>query len=114
MKKMKLWMLTAILTICGVNLLSSCSDRIDQPSNPQEEITEEALEKALVGLHVDVSSYMMGDDMIRVWDLHDDNTFVAYDLYYNEAKDYAFAIDTLKGSWKPFLNQELQYNPEER
>ena len=77
-------------------------------------MTEEELGEALVGMHVDVSSYMMGDDLIRVWDLRGDNTFIAYDLYYNEEEDDAFAIDTLKGTWKPFLKQEIQYNPEDK
>lgn len=118
MKTMRRKMLAAILTICGVNLLlTSCADVIDNPSvpkNPQEEMTEEELGEALVGMHVDVSSYMMGDDLIRVWDLRGDKTFIAYDLYYNEEEDDAFAIDTLKGTWKPFLQQEIQYNPEDK
>lgn len=49
-----------------------------------------------------------------MWDLHDDNSFIAYDLYYNEEEDNAFAIDTLTGKWKPFLQQEIQYNPEDK
>ena len=116
MKKFSFWMLAAIMTICGATtMLTSCSEVIDNPSvptNPQEDMTVEELGKALVGMHVDVSNYMMGDDVIRVWDLHGDNTFVAYDLFYDEDNDNAFAVDTLKGTWKPFLNEEIQYNPE--
>ena len=116
----KILMIAAMLTICGTLCTSLTSCHVDNddtlvPTNPEEkEITTEAeLQEVLVGMHVDVSSYMMGDDLIRVWNLRGDSTFIAYDLYYNEEEDNAFAIDTLTGRWKAFLNEEIQYNPED-
>lgn len=32
MRKMKLWMFAAILTICGTTLLTSCIDYVDNPA----------------------------------------------------------------------------------
>ena len=114
-------MLAAMLTFCGTmcTTLTSCSEVLDNPVNPtnpeeKEITTEEELQKVLVGLHVDVSDYMLGDDAIRVWDLSEDNTFVTYNLFYDEKSDSVFTIDTLRGEWKPFLNQEIEYNPEDK
>lgn len=117
MKKISFLFLTLAMVITAGMTLTSCSDTFDnpvEPINPSEEMTEAELKEALIGLHVDVSNYMMGFDNIRVWDLRNDYTFVAYDLYYDDEDDDTFAIDTLKGTWKTLYNQEIQYNPEEK
>ncbi len=106
MKKLKFMMLAAIVTFCGATLmLTSCSDDDETPVvpiDPNKEMTEAELQKALVGMHTDISAYVMGGEVLRVWDLRNDNTFTAYDLYYDY--DLNFVVDTLLGKWKPLLN----------
>ena len=106
MKNLKLMMLAAILTICGAMMtLTSCKDSYDTPVvpvNPNKEMTEAELQEALVGLHTDISDYVQGNEAIRVWDLRKDNSFTAYDLYYDS--ESGFVVDTVSGKWKPLLN----------
>ena len=105
MKKFSFWMLAAILTFCGATMtLTSCSEKIDTPVvpiNPSEKMTEAELKQALIGLHIDASDYVTGEEAFRVWDMKDDNTFTAYDLYYDDS--LTFVVDTVKGTWKPLL-----------
>ena len=112
MKKFSFWMFAAIMTICcATTMLTSCSDTIDTPVvpiNPSEEVTEADLKQALIGLHIDASDYVLGEEALRIWDMKDDNTFTAYDLYYNDSLE--FVIDTLKGTWKPLANQEVWWD----
>lgn len=110
MKRRNQWMLAAILTICGTLTmgLTSCTESIDNPVTPvnpvdPSEVTEAELQQALLGLHLDVSDYIMGSSDMRIWDLHDDKSFTAYDLYIDEETN-EFTIDTLKGNWKPEAN----------
>ena len=112
MKKIKLLMLAAILTICGTNLtLTSCSESIDMPVvpfDPNKEMTEAELQQAIAGLHIDASDYVTGEEAFRVWDMKSNNTFTAYDLYYDDS--LTFVVDTVKGTWKPLLNQSIWWD----
>ena len=112
MKKIKLLMLAAILTICGTNLtLTSCSESIDMPVvpfDPNKEMTEAELQQAIAGLHIDASDYATGVEAFRVWDMKSNNTFTAYDLYYDDS--LTFVVDTVKGTWKPLLNQAIWWD----
>ena len=72
------------------------------PVDPNKEMTAAELQEALVGLHTDISDYVEGGEGLRVWDLRNDNTFTAYDLYYDDDSD--FVVDTVSGKWKPLLN----------
>ena len=112
MKKFSFWMLAAILTFCGATMtLTSCSEKIDTPVvpiNPSEKMTEAELKQALIGLHIDASDYVTGEEAFRVWDMKDDNTFTAYDLYYDDS--LTFVVDTVKGTWKPLLNQAIWWD----
>lgn len=113
MKTMRRKMMAAILTICGTMTLSltSCSEKIDNPVlpvNPTEEVVSPELKQALLGLHLDPSGYVVGEEAFRVWDLHEDNTFTSYDLYYDD--DLEFVVDTLTGTWKPFADQEIWWD----
>lgn len=72
------------------------------PVDPNKEMTAAELQEALVGLHTDISDYVEGGEGLRVWDLRNDNTFTAYDLYYDDDSD--FVVDTVSGKWKPQLN----------
>ncbi len=106
MKKVIL-VLTAILTLCGTTMtLTSCSEKDDNFVAPTQEMTLDEWENALVGFHVDISKYLMNKDEINVWHLREDNTFTIYELRYNESGE--FDIDTLSGSWEPFLDKEFQ------
>ena len=109
MKELKCMMHAAIVTFCGATLmLTSCSDDDETPViplDPTKEMTETALQQALVGMHTDISSYVQGGEVLRVWDLLNDNTFTAYDLYYDY--DLNFMVDTLLGKWKPLVNIDL-------
>ena len=92
-------MFAAILTICGATMmLTSCSDTIDNPVapvNPGEETVSPELRQALLGLHLDPTDYIIGDEALRVWDLHENNTFTAYDLYYNDLSYQLFPLKKL-------------------
>ena len=48
---------------------------------------------------------------MRVWDLKEDNSFMAYDLYLDE--NYEFAADSLSGIWKTFVNASVQWDIDE-
>ena len=112
MKKFSFWMLAAIMTLCSATtMLTSCTDSIDTPVvpiNPSEEVTEADLKQALIGLHIDASDYVTGEEAFRVWDMKDDNTFTAYDLYYDDS--LRFVVDTVKGTWKPLANQSVWWD----
>ena len=113
MKNLKLMMLAAILISCGAmcTMLTSCAEVLDNPVvpfNPNEEVTEADLQQALVGLHVDASDYVLGDEAFRVWDMKSNNTFTAYDLHYDDS--LMFVVDTVKGTWKPLLNQSVWWD----
>ena len=112
MKKFSFWMLAAILTFCGATMtLTSCSEKIDTPVVPidlSQEMTETELQQALVGMHTDISDYVEGGEGLRVWDLRKDNTFTAYDLYYDD--ELNFTVDTVSGKWRPLLNIDPWWN----
>lgn len=116
MKKFSFWMLAAILTFCGATMtLTSCSEKIDTPVVPidlSQEMTETELQQALVGMHTDISDYVEGGEGLRVWDLRKDNTFTAYDLYYDD--ELNFTVDTVSGKWRPLLNIDPWWNGAEK
>jgi len=99
-------MFAAILTICGltVTTLTSCgNDSIDNPTpvNPTETQQKSELGKKLVGCQIDISSMLMGDDAIVLWDMRQDGSFVMLEM---EMGDGEVDIDTLKGRWEPFVD----------
>ena len=49
MKQMRLWVIAAILTICGASVLIACSSDDDNPVDPTNPVQEE-IEKNLIGL----------------------------------------------------------------
>ena len=49
MKQMRLWVIAAILTICGASVLIACSSDDDNPVAPTNPVQEE-IEKSLIGL----------------------------------------------------------------
>lgn len=116
MKKFTFLMLAAILTFCGATMtLTSCSEKIDTPVVPidlSQEMTETELQQALVGMHTDISDYVEGGEGLRVWDLRKDNTFTAYDLYYDD--ELNFTVDTVSGKWRPLLNIDPWWNGAEK
>ena len=107
-----LWMLAAIL-ICGaMTMLTSCSDTYENPVKPVNSVvTETDLRQAALGLHLDLSDILMGGNNVRVWDLKEDNSFMAYDLYLDE--NYEFAVDSVSGKWKPFVNASVEWDIDE-
>ena len=114
MRKQRLWMFAAILTICGltVTTLTSCgNDSIDNPTpmNPTEAQQKSELSKKLVGCQIDISSMLMGDDAIVLWDMKEDGSFVMLEM---EMGDGEVDIDTLKGRWEPFVNAVNKWEPE--
>lgn len=114
MRRLNLWMLAVILTICGTMTmgLTSCSD-VDNPVTPVNpgQVTESDIQKATVGLHLDMSDIALGLDGVRIYDFKADNTFEVYDYYTND--DYEFDVDSMSGTWKPFVNEELAWDVDE-
>ena len=89
MKKSKLWMLAAILTICGANVLTSCDSQVDNPVvqlTPKEYFTLWNQCEALTALQdyvKDVTNpsspnFIKAEDRIATFDM--DGTFVG-ELY---------------------------------
>lgn len=109
-------MLAAILTICGTMTmgLTSCAESAEDnpvtPVNPGQ-VTESDMQKATVGLHLDMSDIALGLDGVRIYDFKADNTFEVYDYYTND--DYEFDVDSMSGTWKPFVNEELAWDVDE-
>ncbi len=104
MRKFYFLMLAAILTISGAMALVSCSD--DDVNNSI--VTDKDLRQTALGLHLDLSDVLLGGNSVRVWDLKDDDTFIAYDLYLDE--EYEFTVDSLSGRWKTFVNSDLEWD----
>lgn len=111
MRRLNQWMLAAILTICGTMTmgLTSCSD-VDNPVT-NTGITEADMKQASIGLHLDLTDVVLGTDRVRIWDLKDNNKFVAYDLYTDDEEN--FAVEQLSGTWKPFVKQTLDWDIDE-
>lgn len=111
MRRLNLWMLAAILTICGTMTmgLTSCSD-VDNPVT-NTGITEADMKQASIGLRLDLTDIVLGTDRVRIWDFKEDNKFVAYDLYTDDEEN--FAVEQLSGTWKPFVNQNLAWDIDE-
>lgn len=111
MRRLNLWMLAAILTICGTMTmgLTSCSDVDDPVTNTG--ITEADMKQASIGLRLDLTDIVLGTDRVRIWDFKEDNKFVAYDLYTDDEEN--FAVEQLSGTWKPFVNQNLAWDIDE-
>ena len=113
MRKVKLWMLAAILSICGGVTLTSCSESIDPPVKPEPVtidslITIEDMNKYLPQLPwLDISYYMMEENTFRVWTLKDDKTFIAYDLFYDDEGE--FQVEESTGKWRPFIDGEKDW-----
>ena len=111
MKKIFNVFMTLAMVITAGMTLTSCSDETDNPVvpfNPAGEVTEADLKEALVGLHIDASDFVVGEEALRVWDMRADNTFTAYDLYYDD--DLTFVVDTVAGTWKPLANQAVWWD----
>lgn len=109
MRKFLDCMLT-VFTICGATaMLTSCSDDNDNHV-PQKALTVEELESNLTGLQLDISDYIMGDDVLRVLDLQSGHTGTTYELYYDDNNE--FQIDTLHCSWNGFIDKEIQLDEE--
>lgn len=111
MRRLNLWMLAALLTICGTMTmgLTSCSD-VDNPVT-NTGITEADMKQASIGLRLDLTDIVLGTDRVRIWDFKEDNKFVAYDLYTDDEEN--FAVEQLSGTWKPFVNQNLAWDIDE-
>ena len=113
MRKVKLWMLAAILSICGGVTLTSCSESIDHPVKPEPVTidgltTIEDMNKFLPQLPwLDISYYMMEENTFRVWTLKDDKTFIAYDLFYDDEGE--FQVEESTGKWRPFIDGEKDW-----
>ena len=115
MKKCYLWILAAVLTIYSATMmLTSCAESAEDnpvtPVNPGQ-VTESDMQKATVGLHLDMSDIALGLDGVRIYDFKADNTFDVYDYYTND--DYEFDVDSMSGTWKPFVNEELAWDVDE-
>jgi len=116
MRKIKQWMFAAILSFCGILCtLTSCVDSVDNPAPvvvPNQEMSLEEFRKSVLGLHLDLSDFFLNGEELTVWDLKEDNSFVLYELGYNE--DSEFEIDTLAGTWKPFVRHSIQVKEDQQ
>ena len=101
-------MFAAILSLCGAMMtLTACHDDAVKSNI----VTEAEMREAALGVHLDLSDVLLGGNMVRVWDLHDDDTFVAYNLYMDENDE--FAVDNYTGRWKPFTNANVDWDIDE-
>ncbi len=134
-------MLAAILALCSTMLITACSDSndLDVKEKSEGEIKQEAeaqqkeeLRKSLLGLQVDLSSNVLGDDDIALWMFNEDGTFEVMNMSSeikleegseesvedggNEAGESTEKdkdpfqeeniIDIYTGKWEVFVNEE--------
>ncbi len=106
-------MFVSILSLgCMVFSLASCSD----DSNPEQPKTEEQAKKELVdaftnSIGFDVSDLVLGKDRVSLWELKEDSTFTCYRVSgVNSPSEDDWEVDSLKGEWHAFVNEENQWN----
>jgi len=102
---------SAALLICSfiISLFASCTSGNDNPVTPvtpDSNMTEaDVFAKKLVGVQLDFTNFFFEEEILNIWEMNEDRTFVIYSMY---EEDGETKMDELKGTWEPFVNASAE------
>jgi len=111
---------SAVIIFCSIimGLFASCTSGDDNPvSNVEPEPNnseKEVYAKKLVGVHFDFTNFFFDDEVLNIWEMKEDGTFMVYSLYEEDGEE---VMDELAGTWEPFVgasSEEWGGDPSEK